>query len=118
MSYRLPHPLRRVHRHVQVLPDLVVPWPIIAVVLGVWVIYACIYVGMEDAEACGWVFFTLLAAIYPLLLAELVWGMAYLIAKQRTERRVKVRGAYERACGRGDPHRVTSRVWATLSSHV
>ena len=35
-------------RHVQVLPDLVVPWPIIAVVLGVWVIYACIYVGMED----------------------------------------------------------------------
>ena len=43
-----------------------------------------------DSEACGWVYFTLLAAIYPLLLAELVWGMAYLIAKQRTERRVKV----------------------------
>jgi len=42
------------------------------------------------SEACGWVYFTLLAAIYPLLLAELVWGMAYLIAKQRTERRVKV----------------------------
>ena len=42
------------------------------------------------SEACGWVYFTLLAAIYPLLLAELVWGTAYLIAKQRTERRVKV----------------------------
>ena len=31
----------------EVLPDMVVPWMIIAVVLGVWVIYACIYVGME-----------------------------------------------------------------------
>ena len=44
---------------------------------------------MEDSEQCGWVYFTLLALIYPLLLAQVVWGIHYLIAKQRLEKRVK-----------------------------
>ena len=44
---------------------------------------------MEDSEQCGWVYFTLLALIYPLLLAQIVWGIYYLIDKQRVEKRVK-----------------------------
>ena len=37
----------------EVLPEMVIPWPIIAVVLGVWVIYACIYVAMEVGPWVG-----------------------------------------------------------------
>ena len=70
------------------LPPIEFPWFIISVILVVWLIYAALYISMEDVTKCSWIYFTLLCSIYPLLAAEIVWGTFFLQEKQEDDRMV------------------------------
>jgi uncharacterized membrane protein YfcA len=70
------------------LPPIEFPWFIISVILVVWLIYAALYISMEDVTKCSWIYFTLLCSIYPLLVAEIVWGTFFLQEKQEDDRMV------------------------------
>jgi len=58
--------------------EMDIPWTIIAVVVGVWVVYAVLYVLMMDVTICTWEYYSLLVSLYPVLIAELLWGFYYL----------------------------------------
>jgi uncharacterized membrane protein YfcA len=72
----------------QPLPPIEYPWFVITVILVVWLLYAALYISMNDVTACSWVYWTLLSSIYPLLAVEVVWGTFYLQEKQDNDRMV------------------------------
>lgn len=65
--------------------QLEIPWLVVQVVLGFWLFYAICYVVMKQFDTCTIAYMTILAIIYSLLFAEIVWGLNYLMAEQKID---------------------------------
>lgn len=66
-------------------PKMEIPWPVVYVVLGVWVFYAICYVIMNEFDTCSAIYYIILGIIYALLLCEIVWGLYYLMQQQKAD---------------------------------
>lgn len=62
-----------------------IPWPVVYVVLAVWLFYAICYVVMNEFDTCSAIYYIVLGMIYTLLLCEIVWGLYYLIQQQKAD---------------------------------
>lgn len=49
---------------------LIVPWKVIAIILASWMVYALLYVLMNDVTTCSIEYFIFLGCIYPILVIE------------------------------------------------
>lgn len=67
---------------VEELPPVVQPWNIIAVIVGVWVLYVVCYVVQKEYDQCSLGNYISLAIIYVLLIIQVAWGIRYLVVQK------------------------------------
>jgi uncharacterized membrane protein YfcA len=65
--------------------EMTLPWQYIFVILGVWGMYALVYVSMELVPFCSWEFYVLLVIIYPFIVAQVKWSYMQLIENQKVQ---------------------------------
>ena len=68
------------------------PWFIISIIALVFVCYVGLYIGLNEEQKCTWQYDLILSSIYPLLIAEIVWGISFLSASQRANPDSVVKG--------------------------
>lgn len=64
------------------LPPVVQPWNIIAVIIGVFVLYLACYVVQKEYDQCSMGNYISLACIYFLLVVQVGWGIRYLVVQK------------------------------------
>jgi hypothetical protein len=68
------------------------PWLILQVIVAVWVIYFSTYIISRRDRICSSGYFTMVLALYPCLLGEMVWGMWYVKLLQQSDEYVVAKG--------------------------
>ena len=74
------------------LPAIDYPWFVLSIIFFVFACYVALYLGLNKEQKCTWQYDLILTSIYPLLIAELVWGTNYLSSIQKSNPETKLKG--------------------------
>lgn len=65
--------------------SVAIPWLTISVIILFIIVYIILYVIENSYNVCSWKYAVTISSIYPIIIAEVVWGYLYLMKQQTDE---------------------------------
>ncbi len=65
--------------------SVAIPWLTISVIVIFIIFYVILYVVENSYNVCSWKYAVTISSIYPIIIAEIVWGYLYLMKQQNDE---------------------------------